>query len=314
MFKLFTEAALPKLSQTSLFEKMNHDGAISSAVKDELKSLDRYRVTPDQIKEVVALMRLNGDMAIKKVLKAFEDNDLVIVYHKDNAKIPGALPFIVVNVGEKSKVFVFADKVVSNLASQKEYINLMATMEAAYFALMLYRNSSKFIANRNLMQVMCNIYAILVTLPLEQRVYMKGEYLTKAMLYAIAYFYRMIDGADRVSVNTIPYKKIISDKVPEGAVKEIFSQVASMEDSSFMGLINLIQNINPVRYKDLEAMYLQHFTTSCGVPLIFSLENLGYIFMLIYSAEYKTQLTQYNLNKTCSGLIKKASTLLGSMN
>jgi hypothetical protein len=142
---------------------------------------------------------------------------------------------------------------------------------------------------------------------------MKGEPLTKAMLYAIAYFYGMIDGFDKVSVQSIPYKKIISDKIQESVVKEIFSQIASMEDTGFMNVINLIQNINPVRYKDLEAMYLQHFVTACGMPIMFSLENLSYLFLLIYSAQYKTQLTQFNLNKTITALTKKATMLLGGM-
>ena len=73
----------------------------------------------------------------------------------------------------------------------------MAAIESAYFALLLNNNSNKFVANRALMQVMCNIYAIMVTLPLEQKVYMKGEYLTKAMLYSIAYFYNRQEGGGR---------------------------------------------------------------------------------------------------------------------
>ena len=317
MFKLYMEAALPKLSQTSLYEKMNNDDVISNAVKNELSpaNVQKYHVSLQEIEEIIALMKLNGDISIKKALKALETNDIIILFHKDNKSIPGSLPYIV--IGDKTsgrcKAFVFADKVMTNLNSQREYTNLMATIEAAYFSMIMYNNSSKFVSNRALMQVICNIYAIMVTLPLEQKVYMKGEHLTKAMLYAIAYFYRIIDGPDRISINTIPYKKIISDKVQDGVVKEIFSQVASMEDDGFMGLIRLIQNINPLRYKDLEAMYLQHFVTACGMPVIFALENPSYLFMLIFSSVYKTQLTQFNLNKTISGLTKKASTMLGSV-
>lgn len=316
MFTLYTEAALPKLSQTSLFEKMNENGEISNSIKDALNpsSVKEDRVTLDDLKDVTALMRLNGDQSIKKSLKAVEDGSIILLYHKDS-KIPGNLPFLLVGDRESgsSKAYIFADKVVTSLTSQRDYTNLMATIEAAYFALLLQMNPTKFISNRVLMQVLCNIYSVMVTLPLEQKVYMKGEYLTKAMLYAIAYFYRIIDGPEHVNVESVPYKKIISDKIQESVVKEIFSQVASMEGSSFMNLIKLIQNINPVRFKDLEAMYMQHFVTSCGVPIIFSLENLSYLFLLLYSALYKTQLTQFNLNKTISALAKKATTLLGGM-
>lgn len=307
MFKLVMEAALPKLTQTSMFEKMNASGAITNGIKEELSNAAKYRVTLDQIQEIFALIRLNGDANIKKVIKSIETGEIIILYHKDNKKIPPALPFLITSKGDKSFAIVFADKVVTNINSQREYTNLMATLEAAYYALQLYRNPTKFTANRTLMQIMCNLYALMVTLPLEQRVYMKGEYLTKAMLYAIAYFYRIIDGPTRVTVANIPYKKIIADKISEGTVKEIFDQVAGLESNSFIGLIKLIQQINPLRYKDLEAMYMQHFATACGVPILFATENPGYLFLLVYSSIYKTQLTQYNLNKTCQALAKKAS-------
>lgn len=316
MIKLYTEAVLPKLSQTSLFEKMNETGGISTSIKEALnpESVRQYSVSIDEINDVVALMRLNGDASIKKALKFVEDGYIKIIYHKDS-KIPGNLPFLVVGDKESgsSRVYVFADKVVTNLTSQREYINLMATIEAAYFALLLALHPTKITSNRVLLQVLCNIYSVMVTLPLEQKVYIKGENLTKAMLYSIAYFYRIVDGAEHVDIQSIPYKKIISDKVQDSVVKEIFSSVANMEDPGFMGLIGLIQNINPVRYKDLDAMYMQHFVTACGTPIMFSLENLGYLFLLIYSSLYKTQLTQFNLNKTVGALAKKASTLLGSL-
>ena len=316
MFKLYAEAALPKLSQTSLYGKMNESGDITNAIKSALSSeaIKNDIVPLDDIKDIVALMRLNGDQTIKKALKLVEDGYIVILFHKDS-KIPGNLPYIV--IGDKasgqSKVYIFADKVVTNLTSQREYTNLMATIEAAYFALMISMHPGKITAKRDLIQVLCNIYAIMVTLPLEQKVYVKGENLTKAMLYAIAYFYRTIDGPDHVNAQSIPYKKIIADKIQDGVVKEIFSQVASMEDGGFINLIKLIQNINPVRYKDLEAMYMQHFVTSCGMPIMFSLENPSYLFLLIYSSLYKTPLTQFNLNKTIGALAKKASVLLAGM-
>lgn len=317
MLTLYTEAALPKLSQTSLYEKMNANGDISGAIKGELnpEKLKEYRVSTEDIADIIALMRLNGDVAIKKALKCVDEGMINILFHKDNKSIPGALPFLVIGDREsgRSRAFIFADKILTNINSQREYINLMATIEATYFALSMNIDQNKFIANRILMQVLCNIYAIMVTLPLEQKVYMKGEHLTKAMLYAIAYFYRIIDGPEKVDVTNIPYKKIISDKIQESTVKEIFSQVATMEDGGFINLIKLIQNINPVRYKDLDAMYLQHFVTACGTPIIFALENPSYLFLLIYSAAYKTQLTQFNLNKTISALTKKATTILGGM-
>ena len=189
----------------------------------------------------------------------------------------------------------------------------MAVLESAYLALTLYCRPNTILMNRPLVLTLCNIYKYMVTMPLEQKLYMKGDNLTKATLYTITYFYKMIDG-NNISINTIPYKRLISDKVDESVVKQIIEEVKELPDMSFMGLIDLIKKINPVRYKDLATMYLTYFTSSCGVSLIFALENLGYLFTLITSANYKTSVTAYGLNKIVGLTAKKVITLLSSIN
>jgi hypothetical protein len=105
--------------------------------------------------------------------------------------------------------------------------------------------------------------------PLEQKLYMKGDNLVKALLYIIAYFYKIIDG-DTLSVDSIPYKRIISDKVDPLLAKQIVDEVKNNEDTTFMGLLEMITKINPLRYKDLKSMYLSYFTQACGISLIFA--------------------------------------------
>jgi hypothetical protein len=72
----------------------------------------------------------------------------------------------------------------------------------------------------------------------------------------------------------------------------------------------MISSLNPIRYKDLEAMYMSYFTSVCGISLIFALENISYLFLLITSSQYKTQLTAYGINKIVSMPVKKAIMLL----
>lgn len=310
VFEIIMEAALPKLSQTSLYAQMDRDGVVTTAVKNELTRAKEYRVIPDQIQEVLALMKLNGDANIKKVLKAYEAGEIVLLFHKDNKHIPPALPYIVIGQGN---VFVFGDKVVSSLNSQREYMNLMAALEAAYYALALAKKPGSVIGNRALVLCLADLYVRMVTMPLEQKIYMKGENLTKAMLYTITYFYRIIDGPEKLAVASIPFKKIISDKVTEGLLKTIVEDVRNLETNDFMGLIKLIQNLNPLRYKDLDAMYMQHFSSACGVPIIFALENPTYLFLLATSAFYKSTLTSFNLNKACAMTAKKTIQLAGNL-
>ena len=95
MFEIFQEATLPKLSQTSLYVKFNESSGISSIVGNELKQLDSTRIKPESIPEIISLMKLNGDVIVKKAINSFEKGDIIIIHNKETSKIPPSLPFII---------------------------------------------------------------------------------------------------------------------------------------------------------------------------------------------------------------------------
>lgn len=311
MIQLFQEADLPKLSQTSLYEKFNQSSGITKSVVEEIQSGKEHRVKPEDIPEIISLIRLNGDPIAKKAVDAFQNNEIVIFFNKETSKVPTALPYIVMTKGNDTRAFVFADRVVNNINSTQEYTSLMAVIEAAYLALRLTKNPNSFVMNRPLMLTLGNIYTLMAVTPLEQKIYMKGDNLVKTMLYLFAYFYRMIDGPEFTIIPA--YKRIISDKIEDSVVKQIMEEVRSLEDNSFMSVLNLIKQINPVRYKDIDVMYMTHFNSTCGTSLIFALENLSYLFLLISSATYKTGVTAYGINKVVNMPAKKAVSLLSAI-
>lgn len=313
MLQIFQEAELPKLSQTSLFIKFNQSSGITKCISDELKKVKSTCVKPDDIPEIISLIKLNGTAMAKRAVACYQKGNIVIINNKETSKIPQSLPFIIAVQNGKPTAFVFADKVVNNINSSQEYTSLMAVLEAAYLALCLYLKPKSFTMNRQLVLNLCIIYTLMVISPLEQRLYMKGENLTKAMLYASTYFYKMIDG-DAITENSIPYKRFIDDKIDPSVIKQVVSEVKGMKDMSFMNLLKLISNINPVRYKDMPVMYLKYFVTSCGTSLIFALENPSYLFLLITSSNYKTRITAMGINKTIGLRAKKVNALLSSMN
>jgi hypothetical protein len=308
MIKLIQEADLPKLTQTSLYEKFNQSSDITKSVIEEINSAKEHRVKPEDIPEIISLIRLNGDAIAKKAVEAFQNNEIIIIFNKETSKIPTVLPYVVMTKGNDTRAFVFADRVVNNINSTQEYTSLMAVLEAAYLALKLGKSPNTFVMNRPLMLTLGNIYTLMAVAPLEQKVYMKGDNLVKTMLYLFAYFYRMIDGPEFTIIPA--YKRIISDKIDEGVVKQIMEEVRSMENNSFMGILELIKQINPVRYKDIDVMYMTHFNATCGTSLIFALENLGYLFLLVTSSTYKTGVTAYGINKVVQMPSKKAVSLL----
>ncbi len=312
MLQLFQEASIPKLSETSLYMKFNETSDITNNIKAEISHSKENIVEPDTIKEILALIRLNGDAIAKKSVQSYLNGEIVIIHNKATSKIPSNLPFIVMGYKGTPTAFIFADKFVNTITAASEYTNLMAVMEAAYLALKLNTSPDLFLMNSQLMLTLCNIYTMMVVSPLEQRLYMKGDNLTKAMMYVITYFYNMFRG-ENMTVESIPFKRLLNDKVNLDVANQIIDDVVSNPDKSFMGLLKMISKINPIRYKDLDSMYLSYFTSTCGVSLIFALENIAYLFLLISSASYKTTITSYSLNKTVAMPCKKAVLLLTSV-
>jgi hypothetical protein len=166
--------------------------------------------------------------------------------------------------------------------------------------------------NRQLMTCMCELYNSLWDVPLEQKLYIKGENLTKVKLYVTAYFYRMIDGA-KFDPNTVPYQKIVADKITKEQTIQIGMEVANLPNMSVGNLIGLITQINPVRYQNLKGTFISYFTSSCGTPLIFALENLQYLFLEMSSANYKTKITAYSLNRLVTKTAKQCISLLNGL-
>jgi hypothetical protein len=268
---IFQEAAvnLPRLSQSSLYNKFEEQNHITEAWKETI-SKKEYYVKPEEMKEIMSMIRLNGSPNAKKATEAFEQGRMILIFNKDRSVIPAVLPFIVVQTKSGVIPYVFADRVVTNLTSTAEYTNLMATMEAAYLAAALVQNPTQMVLNRQFILCMAQLYNLMWLMPLEQKLYMKGDNLTKAMMYITAYFYRMIDG-DKLSPDSIPFNRILKDKVNMAQVKQIVMDVQMMPSLAIGNLIDLIKKINPVRYKNLDSTFMTYFVSTCGVTLIFAL-------------------------------------------
>lgn len=314
MFSPIMEAYIPKLSETQLFQKFDQTSKLADAIKAEIRGSKETLVSNDTLKEIFALIRLNGDAVAKKAVDAALKGNIKIIFNKATSKIPPSLPYIVLRDNGKPVAYIFADKVVNNITSSSEYVNLMTVMEAAYIALAMQKAPTLFTMNSQLMLTLCNIYTLMVIAPLEQRLYMKGDNLTKAMIYVITHFYTMFRPDDSLTHDSIPFRRLLQDTPDPTIINPIMDDVISNSDKSFMGLLKMIQKINPIRYKNIDSMYMTYFTATCGVSLIFALENISYLFLLVASAPYKSGITAYSLNKAAIMPCKKAISILSTMN
>lgn len=310
---IITEAAqLPKLSQTSIFQKFDEISHISEAVRNELKNGDKYVVKPNDIEELLSVMKLNGSPLVKRAIELYKKGDIIIINNKETSKIPAVLPYIVASTNNGLKCYIFADKIISNIKSANEFRNLNAVMEAGYLALQLMTNQKRFTMNAQLILSMCDCWWRMVVTPMEAKMYMKGDNLTKASMYAIAFFYKMING--EISVGSVPFNRFLRDKIEPSKQKQIIDDVNGVQTNSFFSLLNLIKQINPVRYKDLDSKYIAYFTQTCGINVLFALENIQYLFLLMSSSIYKTPLTGFSINKVVQMPAKNAQRILIGMN
>lgn len=312
MLQIMQEAVLPKLSQSSLYVKYDQTSGITQSLREELANSQAFIQKPDDMKEIVALMQLNGDGIIKKAVEAWNKGEIVVIFNHETSKIPSVLPYIVIGQAGSQKCYIFADRVMTRINSTNEYINLMATLEAGFLALRMQQNPDRFISNRNVMLIFADLYQFMATCPLEVRLYMKGDNLTKAMMYCIAFYYKLIDG-EMMSKENINFKRLLKDQVNNEWATQIVGEVKALQDNSFMNILELIKQINPVRYGNLDAVYLQQFIACCGIYIVFALENPQYLFLLMTSASYKTKLTSFNMNKLVGTQSKKCITQLISM-
>lgn len=305
---IFQEAAayeLPKLSQSSLYVKFDQQSQLTEKMKAAIQDPEAY-VKPEAMKEIMALIRLNGSKFAKRAADKFDNGQLKIIFETNTPKMnTSVLPFLVRGLKDGGVVpYVFATKLVSNIQSTSEYVNLMADMEAAFLAAALAKNPAQILLNRQVVLNLCELYLYLWLMPLEQKLYMKGDNLTKAEIYIISYFYRMIDG-DRATADNIPFNRFLRDRIPPSILKPLVDQVQGLESLAVENLVGLIIQLNPVRYKDLQSTFMSYFQGACGVPLIFALENPQYLFLLLTSAYYKTKITAYALNKTALDTARK---------
>lgn len=313
IFQEAVTASLPNLMQTSLYIKFDQQNQLTQKVKEAIGDKEHY-VSADQLKEIMSLIRLNGSPIAKKAVDAFEQGKMKIIFNNETSQIPVVLPYVVISDKSGNIIpYIFADRVVTNIMSASEYPNLMAAMEAAYLAAAIRKNPGTFLMNRQLMVCMCELYNALWDVPLEQKLYVKGENLTKVKMYVTAYFYRMIDGP-KFDTSGIPYNKIIGDNIPQALATQIGMEIANLPNLSVANLINLIKQINPVRYQNLDSTFISYFTSSCGIPLIFALENLAYVFLEMSSANYKTKITAYALNRLITKPAKRCIMILNGMN
>lgn len=319
MLQIFQEFDIPKLSEIPMVNPKNdpeltgdlskeddssNKNSIVSDIEYELSHLSDHIVDKAMLKEMIMTSLFRGNQITRNAVDAYNSGDIIITFNSEGSRLSRLVPYIIASDGKNYKAIIFGEKVLSKLPSE-ETNNLTAVMEAAYLSLLITKNPAMFFNNSGLMSSLCDIYATLATYPIENVKHIKGDNLNKIYIYVIAFFYSMF--RDNVTEVSVPYAKIIKDKMDTIIVSQIFDEVAEKKPKSFYGLTKLMVKLNPISpdYANLPSHYRSMFFNSCGFS-IFALEYIPYLFLVITSSiNHASGINTTNFNKHINMRCKK---------
>ena len=159
---VFTESSL---NDSILFKTLNNQAQVSILINNSIQN--SIKIDSSYIEEqLIQIRRTRISPLAEEVLQAFENDDIIVLY-SNIAKVPQAIPFIILRIQGKLKAFVFTNNygtIVENARTGgKPYLNiqmkdLYALMEGAYVALQ-YNTYPEYIRRSlGLMRVSAAVY------------------------------------------------------------------------------------------------------------------------------------------------------------
>ena len=149
-----------------LFQKMDANGVITARILDVIRS-GKVITESDIEEQLIQVRKTRISPLADHVIAAFQRGEIVLVY-SETTKIVPAIPFIVVNIGGKSKAYIFTNAygsyAVPKRASQAEKVfnigmkDMYALMEGAYITCEYYKNPQLFSRNIGLMKTCVSVY------------------------------------------------------------------------------------------------------------------------------------------------------------
>lgn len=153
------------LSESFIYGMFNVDKSMTKRIGEAYKNglvLDASYIE----EQILQIKRTRISPLIDKVLTAFEEGRILLVYSK-LIKIPQAVPFVVIKLGGKNKSIIFINNYGSIVENPSvtggnllniQMKDLYVLMEGAYLALSYYDNPTRLVRSLGLMKLTNSIY------------------------------------------------------------------------------------------------------------------------------------------------------------
>lgn len=289
-FELLIESA--SLSESVLYKSFNSSGAITSLLTKSIK--DSITIDSSYLQEqMLSIKRTKISPLSEKVLDAFNDGDIEIIYTK-NKKVPQMIPYFGTKIGGKVKVIIIANNygsiVSSETNSSDKYFNiqmknLYVLLEGAYCLLKFLTSPYQIKKNLGLMKTTMSIYTnmILRIFNKEYAISMDQELYDKVSFFISLFFLKNIWGSDNNEVN-VSYAYSLLNNTDRNMIKSFFVEYEDMNIKEIDDLMKVISTLSP-RLKSLTFRYFtQCYINTYKAPALFGVEYLPFFLFTIQSS------------------------------
>lgn len=290
MSELVLETAL---SGSVLFQSFNGNAELTKIIISAIK--DSVTITPKYIDEqLLQIKRTNISPLVDKVLDAYENEEIVILY-SNIKKVPQAIPFFATKMNGQIKVFIFVNNygTISKAknGSGEQFLNismkdLYVLMEGALSALTLAKYPQKAAKSLGLMKICTNIYAnmILRILNKEYAISMDQDLYANITFCIGKFFLQNVWGYNNDSIIFSYAKSSINSVISSNDLLIIDKQYDDANIKRVDELIKFIAGLS-ARMKQLNFRYFtQCYINTYKASGMFGLECLPYFLFTIQAS------------------------------
>lgn len=291
------------LRQSYQWNMLNENNKINNRIQELIKH--GQQVTFDRMPTALTVMRNRVKSPIfPKMLTAIQEERMVLLF-TDNptTKVPGFLPFVVMNLSGEYTALVFLNLCEARLGADNEILvnerQLKVAMESAYMALCMLddRNEAK-LQSGNLVRPSAKMYTYMITECINRRHSIKmDQTIFNAVSYIVTKFFVRTTLGVKSSDDVVENYCMGNCQNPDPVT--IHAIVDQMEEKDYENIATLLKAmaalpaLTPRLGKLTVSNFTEAFINMYDIANILSLENFPYFVFNVISVVDTTYVNNY---------------------
>ena len=292
------------LSQSYQWNMLNEHNKVNNRIQELIKNGEQ--VTFDKMPTALSVMRNRIKSPIfPKMLTAIEEDRMILLLNREaNTKVPGFLPFVVMNMGNQDYVaIVFMNLCEARLGADDEILvnerQLKVAMESAYISLCMLDDANKAkMQSANLVRPSSKMYTYMITECINRRHSIKmDQNIFNTVVYIVTKFFVKttlgVTSSDDIVENYCMGNCNHPDTI---AIHSIADQMQEKDYENIATLIKAMAAL-PALTNRLGKLTVSNFTEAFinmyDIANILSLENFPYFVFNVISVMDTTYVNNY---------------------